>query len=113
MHPAICDGDLITVEPIAATDLTPGVVAIYRRLDRLFAHRVVSVEVDHFATARFLFCGDAAATCDAPVTATEVLGEVVAVRRMAAPSPGVVSTMLGRLFGFWSVPAKRMRVVPC
>jgi SOS-response transcriptional repressor LexA len=114
MRPAICDGDLITVEPAAAAELTPGSVAIYRHLDRLFAHRVVRVEGERSAAPRFVLRGDATRACDAPVSAAQILGEVVSVRRGPERRPGGVSMVLGGLLGVCAVPARRMwELVTC
>lgn len=82
MRPAICDGDLITVAPAAEGRVLPGNVIVYRDRGRLFAHRIVSVKVDeHGRRSGVLLRGDAALACDAPVSADQVLGEVVAVQR--------------------------------
>jgi hypothetical protein len=81
MRPAICDGDLVTVEPAAAASLAPGNVIVYRHLDRLFAHRVVSVGVDQAGHHRVLLRGDATQACDAPISPAQVVGELVAVSR--------------------------------
>ena len=79
MSPAICDGDVISVEPVAASKLSPGSVAVYRRSDRLFAHRLVRVDADSRGCEQLLLRGDASATCDAPVAPSQVLGQVVSV----------------------------------
>jgi signal peptidase I len=81
MRPAICDGDVITVEPAAPASLVPGNVIVYRQLDRVFAHRLVSIGIDNGGEQRLLFRGDATRVFDAPVSPAQVLGEVVAVRR--------------------------------
>jgi hypothetical protein len=98
MRPAICDGDLITVEPAAAARLALGNVIVYRQLDRLFAHRVVSVGADDAGRQRLLLRGDAAPVCDAPISPAQVLGEVVAVSRTRG-RPGLrdVLGMVGRV----------------
>jgi signal peptidase I len=81
MRPAICDGDVITVAPVAPGRVAVGNVIVYRDCDRLFAHRIVSVGAGQGGHSRVLLRGDAVTTCDAPVTAAQLLGEVVAVRR--------------------------------
>lgn len=81
MRPAICDGDVITVEPAAPASLVPGNVIVYRQLDRVFAHRLVSVGADGAGQERLLLRGDATHVCDAPISRAQVLGEVVAVSR--------------------------------
>lgn len=86
MRPAICDGDLITVIPVDRARLAPGAVLVYRRQDRLFAHRLVGFATDPAGGSVFVCRGDAAGNCDEPVAAAQVLGEVVTVQRSARPS---------------------------
>ena len=81
MGPAICHGDVLTVGPVAPSNITPGSVAVYRRFDRLLAHRVVRIDADDSGALVFVLCGDAASGCDAPVAASQMLGEVVKVER--------------------------------
>ncbi len=83
MRPAICDGDVITVAPAGEGRVLPGNVIVYRDRGRLFAHRIVSVKsnAEHGGYHQLLLRGDAATTCDAPVSADRVLGEVVTVQR--------------------------------
>jgi hypothetical protein len=81
MRPAICHGDMLTVGPVAPSNLTPGSVAVYRRFDRLLAHRVMRIDADDTGALVFVLCGDAASDCDAPVAASQILGEVVKVER--------------------------------
>jgi signal peptidase I len=97
MRPAICDGDVITVEPAAPARLVPGSVIVYRQADRVFAHRLVSVGADDAGQERLLLRGDATHVCDAPISPAQVIGEVVAVRRGSA-RPGLrdVLEMVGR-----------------
>ena len=81
MRPAICHGDVLTVGPVVPSDITAGSVAVYRRFDRLFAHRVVRIDADDSGALVFVLRGDAANGCDAPVAASQILGEVVKVER--------------------------------
>ncbi|MGH9372056.1 MAG: S24/S26 family peptidase [Vicinamibacterales bacterium] len=109
MHPAICDGDVITVEPIALSCLAPGSVVVYRRFNRLFAHRLVRIETGRSGAPVFVCRGDAASACDAPVAADQILGEVGRVQRLAGQnSPGLL-TALGRVLRASVEPALRMR----
>jgi len=84
MRPAICHGDLLTVGPVATSNISPGSVAVYRRFDRLLAHRVVRIDADDSGAPVFVLRGDAAGDCDAPVAASQMLGEVVRVERGAS-----------------------------
>jgi signal peptidase I len=81
MGPAICHGDVLTVGPVAPSDITPGTVAVYRRFDRMIAHRVVRIEADDAGAPVFVLRGDAMSGDDAPVAASQMLGEVVKVER--------------------------------
>ena len=87
MQPAICHGDVLTVVPVAPSNILPGSVAVYRRFDRLIAHRVVRIDADDFGAAVFVLRGDAATGCDAPVAASQMLGEVVKVERPTSADP--------------------------
>lgn len=81
MSPAIRDGDLITVGPVAAASFTLGSVIVYRRGQRVLAHRLVGVQTDGGEEFRLVLRGDAMDTCDAPVTLAQVLGKVVTIHR--------------------------------
>src|SRR5262245_25236268 len=80
MCPAICDGDLITVTPTEKTHLSRGRIVMYRRHDRLVAHRIVDAAIDSVSD-ELLLRGDASPVCDPLVDASQVLGEVVSVAR--------------------------------
>jgi len=107
MYPAICHDDLITVEPVAPTGLTPGSIVVYRRLDRLFAHRLVGVEAGQSGAPLLVLRGDAADTCDAPVAWDQVLGRVVAIDRAVRPPRGVRS-MVRRALSAGASRARRL-----
>ena len=78
MYPSIREGELITVEPVQASDVKPADVVLYRSERGLIAHRVVCSSQD----ARvFRLQGDASLSCDEPVEAHRILGRVVGVQR--------------------------------
>ena len=97
MQPAICHGDVLTVVPVAPSNITPGSVALYRRFDRLVAHRVVRIDADHSGAPVFVLRGDAATGCDAPVAASQMLGEVVKVERRTSAIRRLAVRCLQRL----------------
>jgi signal peptidase I len=102
MRPAICDGDVITVAPASEGSVVAGNVIVYRDRGRLFAHRVVNVEAENGGHCRVLLRGDAAPVCDAPVSAAQVLGEVVAVRRGSDVSDlRTLAEIAGRVLRRW------------
>ena len=97
MQPAICHGDVLTVGPVAVSNVRPDTIAVYRRLDRLFAHRVVRIDVDDSGAPVFVLRGDAASGCDAPVAASQILGEVVKVERRTSAIRRHAGMLLQRL----------------
>ncbi len=95
MYPAIREGELITVEPVVASDVTLGDIVLYRSERGLIAHRVVGsspTQSSVLSPHHFLLRGDASLSCDEPVEAHRILGRVVRVqrngRRVALASPG-------------------------
>jgi hypothetical protein len=81
MSPSICDGDVITVRPMATSRLSRGRVVVYRDSNRLFAHRIVEIGADPTGSDRVILRGDASRVADAPIEPSQVLGEVVSVTR--------------------------------
>jgi hypothetical protein len=80
MYPSIRDGESIAVGPVRAESIVRGDVLLCRLGERLLAHRVVSVA--GCGRERILrLRGDAKRDCDAPVTAADVIGRVMSVRR--------------------------------
>lgn len=103
MHPTIREGEMITVEPIAPSDVRLSDIIFYRARRGVIAHRVARIgrteqrglsneqekknrpddpqssalSPQHF----FILRGDASDSCDEPVEAGQVLGKVVAVER--------------------------------
>lgn len=93
MTPAIGDGDVITVKPIAPASLAPGRVIVYRDCDRVFAHRIVDVRADRTRPEHIIVRGDAARDCDAPIAPSQVLGEVVSVSPRGDRRRGIVGLL--------------------
>lgn len=91
MHPAIKEGETITVEPVALLDIKLGDILLYIVGKKAIAHRVVSIkrkEGDSTTQSStlspknlFILRGDASATCDYPVEAQQVLGKVAFVEK--------------------------------
>ncbi len=95
MHPAIKEGETITVAPIAPFDIKRGDILLYIAGRKVIAHRVVSIKkeksdsISHTSTHSkelrskliFILRGDASLTCDDPVEEQQVLGKVVSVER--------------------------------
>lgn len=85
MHPTIQEGEKITVEPVAPSDVKVGDIILYRFDRGVIAHRVVSIENANNSALSphhlFLLHGDASDTCDEPVELGQILGKVVSVER--------------------------------
>jgi hypothetical protein len=97
MQPAICHGDVLTVAPVVSSNIAPGSIAVYSRLDRLFVHRVARIDTDHSGAPVFVMRGDAASSCDAPVTASQILGEVLKVERQSRTKSVWLVSCIGTL----------------
>jgi signal peptidase I len=85
MYPTICDGDLITVEPIKPSDVIVGEIILYRHENVVVAHRVVNIQAPQSSAPStqhlFLLIGDAAINDDDPVRGDQILGKVVSIER--------------------------------
>ena len=97
MYPTICDGDLITVEPIKPATVIVGDIILYEHKSKVTVHRVMRIlerneknscsalqgpqDRSLSETLEFIFRGDAAIKDDAPVGSEQILGKVVAIER--------------------------------
>ena len=97
MYPTICDGDLITVKQIKASDVIVGDIILYRHKFKITVHRVMRIfkrseekspsapqnpqDRSSSETLQFSFRGDAAPGLDNPVGADQILGKVVRIER--------------------------------
>ena len=80
MHPAIDDGEAITVEPVRLAHVKVGDVLLCRRGHGVTAHRVIGIDTSA-EPRRLVLRGDAAAGPDKPIGDDDVLGRVVSVER--------------------------------
>jgi hypothetical protein len=80
MAPAVKDGDLVTVAPVAPHLIALGDVLLCETWRGPIAHRVVAIEADA-AGCRFVLRGDRSLEDDRPVEAPRVRGRLVAVER--------------------------------
>jgi len=81
MYPTIKPDETITVKPMVPSAVHVGDIVLYRREEKVIAHRVVRIEQGHNDVLRFIMRGDASTICDTPVAAEEILGRVVSVER--------------------------------
>ncbi len=89
MYPSICEGELITVEPVAPSDLKLGDIVLYRSERGLIAHRVVGTQRNQCTAptqssvliTHYFLRGDASLCSDQPVEAHQILGRVIGVER--------------------------------
>lgn len=85
MRPSIREGDLLTVAPARAEELTIGDIVLSRAGEKLTAHRLVEIigagspGGSPDGSGRFVCRGDAACNPDRPLAPSQVLGKVVAV----------------------------------
>ena len=79
MYPSIREGELITVEPVAVSDVKLADIVLYRSERGLIAHRVV--EIASRDARVFQLRGDASLSSDEPVSEQQILGRVVGVER--------------------------------
>ncbi len=93
MHPAIREGETITVAPVTPVDIKRGDILLYLAGKKVIAHRVVKIKREqsdstshtstHFNALNpqiiFILRGDASSICDDPVKAQQILGKVVSV----------------------------------
>jgi signal peptidase I len=80
MRPAIEDGDVVTIEPIADEPVRQGDIVLYHsRFDTAVIHRVI--RIDKSVERTILTRGDSAAQNDLPVSIHRVLGRVKLVER--------------------------------
>ena len=81
MHPTIRHGDVITVEPVAPSNLKMGDIILYRLRNDFIAHRIMNIEERNGCGLTFILRGDASTNCDVPVKPEQVLGKVVCLER--------------------------------
>lgn len=107
MGPAILDGDMVTVAPVAPHEVRRGDVILYTSERGLTAHRVVE-----FArvTATFITQGDASGSPREQVGEGAVLGRVASVARggIRFPFSGPIGRHLACLIGLARRAAARV-----
>jgi signal peptidase I len=97
MYPTICNGDLITVQPIKSSDVIVGDIILYRHESGITVHRVMRIlkrsekysrsapkgppDRSSSETLQFYFRGDASPVLDNPVDAGQILGKIVSIER--------------------------------
>jgi len=76
MLPSIWPGDRLIVQRKPSKQIQPGQIILYKRNGGVVAHRVIARRGNEFVTR-----GDCMDHDDAPVHASEIVGEVVAIER--------------------------------
>ena len=104
MLPSIWPGDVLTIHGVLAGEVQVGDVALFTREGRLFAHRVIGHIVGD-GRVHLVTQGDTVPASDAPVSASELLGVVVAVSRRGKTSSGFANP--GRCSRLVSALARR------
>jgi signal peptidase len=99
MFPAIRDGELITVAPLAGAPIRTGDIVLFRHRRGAVAHRVVGLRTARGGLVEVIARGDAAHSEDEPIRAERILGRVVAVERTGAAPRAVRGRRLSRALG--------------
>lgn len=76
MLPAVWPGDVVSVRRCHIAELKLGQIVLFRREGELTAHRIMRVSQDRLVTR-----GDSLSCCDPPVSAAEIVGQVVGISR--------------------------------
>ncbi|HEX5235986.1 MAG TPA: S24/S26 family peptidase [Silvibacterium sp.] len=89
MMPAIWPGDVLTVRQCGQPDLQLGQIVLYRRQEKLVAHRIVRIQGELITTR-----GDSVRHDDTPVLESDLIGQVISLARRGRSVPFHLS--------FWS-----------
>jgi signal peptidase I len=81
MNPTIKEGETIIIQPAAPSSVRKGDIILYSFERGFIAHRVVRILRKKGDTPSFIMRGDASDSSDCPVSAPQVLGKVISVRR--------------------------------
>jgi len=88
MHPTICDGEMINVEPVLPSQVRHGDIILYRSPRGITAHRVIHIQREmnsalspHCSLLVFHTRGDSLKGVDPPLTSDQILGKVFSVER--------------------------------
>lgn len=86
MYPVIKPGDILSVDPKDISRITVGDIAVYKRNDQLFGHRILKKEMDNGRTYVVTKADRAAqGSKDGPFYAEDVLGVVAHIERSGKP----------------------------
>jgi len=89
MMPVVWPGDVLTVRRCDMEELQPGDIVLYQREGKLVAHRITRINGDLLITR-----GDSVRHDDSPVRKSDVVGQIVSLRRWGHRVPSGLS--------FWS-----------
>lgn len=106
MYPVSRSGDIITIRPTRAADVSIGDVIVYNAGRRMVAHRLVSKRKENNQVV--LICqGDTFMRPDPPIRPEQVLGKVVAVSRNGQTIR--LDTLKNRFIGFFLIKTSPLR----
>lgn len=80
MVPAICPGDMVSVQRAALNGIAPGQVVVFEREGRLIVHRAIECN-DDAESPLLITRGDRLRYDDLPVSPSEFLGRVTSIER--------------------------------
>jgi signal peptidase I len=107
MYPAIRDGEIVEVAAIDPRRIRRGDVLLCRLGSGTVAHRVVRLERKANGVSAIVLRGDAAFAPDAPLSACDILGKVIATTRGGVRRP--LDTMTARIVGWIAARAWRAK----
>jgi signal peptidase I len=104
MIPALCPGELVSVERTSIAEIRPGQIVVFAREGRLIAHRVAS-SVQNSDKPYLVTRGDRLRRSDAPVSGYEFVGRVTHVERghaggLVSSHLNLASRFISRLLSF-------------
>lgn len=97
MYPTIRNGETVEVAPIDPLRIRRGDVLLCRLGSGTVAHRVITLDRTATTVSGIVLRGDAAFANDAPLTADDILGHVIATTRAGVRRP--LDTRTARLVG--------------
>jgi hypothetical protein len=119
MLPAIRPRDVLVIEPRPLQQIRVSDIVLFTLGDRLFVHRVVRKGTDESGAPTLVTRGDTHREDDLPISASQLLGQVVAVwrgrRRHHAPFPysrtaSMLSLAAVRCLYWWRAGRGRQQV---
>ncbi len=110
MLPSIRPGDVLIIEAADVSEIPLGAIAVWRRGERLVAHRVIEQMVSADGSLKLVTCGDRQQQRDESIGDEELLGRVTMIQRgprtmLPGPQPSAGARLLRCISRFTDWPA--------